>query len=55
VHKKMPELVRDAARRSAAAGAGVAGGQVSEADLFDDSYKPIPIPVRRSTAPASMR
>ena len=43
VHKKMPSVVRDAARQiGQLLEQAIASGQVSEADIFDDSYKPIP-------------
>ncbi|WP_079432691.1 methyl-accepting chemotaxis protein [Zoogloea sp. LCSB751] len=43
VHKKMPSVVREAARQiGQLLEQAIAGGQVSEADVFDDSYKPIP-------------
>ncbi|WP_374262223.1 methyl-accepting chemotaxis protein [Zoogloea sp.] len=43
VHKKMPDLVRDAARQAGQIlERAVAGGQISEHDLFDETYKPIP-------------
>lgn len=43
VHKKMPSVVRDAARQiGQLLEQAIVGGQVSEADIFDDSYKPIP-------------
>ena len=42
IHKKMPDIVRDAARRMGMLlEQAAAGGQVSEADLFDEAYKPI--------------
>lgn len=43
VHKKMPGVVREAARQiGQLLEQAIAGRQVSEADIFDDSYKPIP-------------
>ncbi|WP_374486241.1 methyl-accepting chemotaxis protein [Zoogloea sp.] len=43
VHKKMPSVVREAARQiGQLLEQAIAGGQISEADAFDDSYKPIP-------------
>ena len=43
VHKKMPSIVRDASRQiGQLLEQAIAGGQLSEADIFDDSYKPIP-------------
>jgi methyl-accepting chemotaxis protein len=42
VHKKMPDIVRDGARQMGMLlEQAVAGGQISEADLFDDAYKPL--------------
>ncbi|RTL42907.1 MAG: methyl-accepting chemotaxis protein [Rhodocyclaceae bacterium] len=43
VHKKMPSVAREAARQiGQLLEQAIAAGQVSEADVFDDSYKPIP-------------
>lgn len=43
VHKKMPDIVRDGARQMGMLlEQAIAGGQLSEADLFDDAYRPIP-------------
>ncbi len=43
VHKKMPDIVREASRQiSEMLERAVASGQISEADLFDEAYKPIP-------------
>ncbi|MBS0355112.1 MAG: methyl-accepting chemotaxis protein [Proteobacteria bacterium] len=43
VHKKMPSVAREAARQiGQLLEQAIASGQVSEADAFDDSYKPIP-------------
>jgi hypothetical protein len=43
VHRRMPELVRDAAQRMGALlEQALAGRQISEAELFDDTYRPLP-------------
>jgi hypothetical protein len=43
VHKKMPDIVRDGARQMGMLlEQAIAGGQLSQADLFDDAYRPIP-------------
>ncbi len=43
VHKKMPDIVRDASRQIGDLfERAIASGQISEADLFDEAYKPIP-------------
>jgi methyl-accepting chemotaxis protein len=42
-HKKMPDIVRDAARQiGMLLEQAVSSRQVGEADLFDDAYKPVP-------------
>ncbi len=43
VHRRMPELVRDAAQRMGALlEQALAGRQISEAELFDENYRPLP-------------
>ncbi|MBL8433886.1 MAG: methyl-accepting chemotaxis protein [Zoogloea sp.] len=43
VHRRMPELVREAAQRMGALlDQALAGRQISEAELFDENYRPLP-------------
>ncbi|WP_347249487.1 methyl-accepting chemotaxis protein, partial [Zoogloea sp.] len=42
IHKKMPDVVREGARQMGLLlEQAISGGQVTEADLFDDAYRPI--------------
>lgn len=42
IHKKMPDVVRDGARQMGLLlEQAISGGQLTEADLFDDAYRPI--------------